>query len=165
MSHVVLLDTGPLGMYANPGRNPKNEECRRRVNELIGIGTEVRASGLAVYESRRELILLQLNDPKAKRLVRFDIVVRTLGLIPITHEAMEMAMELWAQVRHANWTAPLFTLGKMAARGIRTYGDGSLPSVKSGAVQLINLLQSVNPLTATQSLPRKHFSKLETATS
>jgi hypothetical protein len=35
-----------------------------------------------------------------------------------------------------NWTAPLFILGKMVAPGIRTCGDGSLPSVKSGAVQV-----------------------------
>jgi hypothetical protein len=48
MSRVILLDAGPLGMYANPKASPKNEECRRRVDAFLVAGHTVRAPGIAV---------------------------------------------------------------------------------------------------------------------
>lgn len=99
MTRVVLPDTGPLGMYTNPRANPKNEECRRRVEGLLVAGAQVRAPGIAVYETRRKLVHLQYTTPAAKRLTRFDAAVALLGVLPITGEVMHLASEIWGDAR------------------------------------------------------------------
>ena len=107
MSRVVFLDTGPLGMYANPKPNAKNEACRQRVNDLLIAGANVRAPGIVVYETRRKVVHLQLRQPEANRLVRFETVVLTLGLVPVTEETLRRASDIWAQARHVGHvTAP-----------------------------------------------------------
>src|SRR2546430_1948654 len=99
MNRVVLLDTGPLGMYTNPRANPKNEECRRRVEGLLVAGAQVRAPGIAIYETRRELVHLQCKNPRANRLARFDAAVAILGVLPVTAEVMHLASEIWGDAR------------------------------------------------------------------
>jgi hypothetical protein len=100
MSEVVLLDSGPLGMYAHPKAHKENRECRRRVNELLVAGAQVRAPSVAVYENRRKLVHIQGQHPAAKGLARFDEAVRLLGLVPMTEEVMRLASELWGDARH-----------------------------------------------------------------
>ncbi len=100
MSQVVLLDTGPLGMYANPKANAMNELCRRRVRDLLAGGAQVKAPAIAVYETRRELVHLQLRQPAARRLARFDMAVAVLGLLPMTDMVLHRASEIWGRARH-----------------------------------------------------------------
>lgn len=100
MTRIILLDSGPLGMFANPSGNPKNQECRRRVESLLIDGAQVRAPGIAVYENRRKLVHLQRCQQAAKRLARFDTAVALLGLLPITNEVMHRASEIWGDARH-----------------------------------------------------------------
>jgi predicted nucleic acid-binding protein len=107
MSRVVLLDSGPLGMYANPAKNPRNEACRKRVNALLVGGLQVKVPGIAVYENRRELLHLQLRHPAAKRLQRFEVVIATLGVLPVTDDVMQRAAVIWAEARYrGHVTAP-----------------------------------------------------------
>jgi hypothetical protein len=87
-------------MYTNPRASPKNEECRRRVEKLLVDGAQVRAPGIAVYETRRKLTHLQCEQPAAKRLARFDAAVAILGVLPITDEVMHRASEIWGDARH-----------------------------------------------------------------
>jgi hypothetical protein len=107
MSRVVLLDAGPLGMYAHPKGSAKTELCRQRVNALIIAGAQVRAPGIAVYETRRKLVHLKLRQPATKSLERFDQAERVLGLLPLTEAAMHRASEIWGNARHRGvGTAP-----------------------------------------------------------
>ena len=99
MTKVVLLDSGPLGMYANPKKSPRNELCRQRVNALLVAGDQVKVPGIAEYEVRRELQLLQLSSPAPNRMTRFDVVIGTLGVIPLTGDVMQRAAVLWAEAR------------------------------------------------------------------
>lgn len=99
MSSLVLLDTGPLGMFTNPSANAKNKECRRRVEELLAAGSKVFAPAIAVYETRRKLVHLQLTQPATKRLTRFDAGLALLDPLPITDEVMRRASEIWGESR------------------------------------------------------------------
>lgn len=104
MSNVVLLDSGPLGMYSNRGKKPKNQLCKQRVNALLTSGVAVRVPGIADYEVRRELLRLKLNNPASKGVDRLDATIRILGLIPITGRTMDKAAEIWARARHRGIT-------------------------------------------------------------
>jgi hypothetical protein len=108
MNNVVLLDAGPLGMYANPkSRKPKNKLCKQRVEALLAGGAYVKVPEIADYEVRRKLIHLTLRDPKCKAILRLDAVIKALGLVPFTADTLKRAAKLWAEARHRNHvTAP-----------------------------------------------------------
>ena len=107
MSRMILLDAGPLGMYSNPSANAMNQECRRRVAELLVAGDAVRAPGIAVYEVRRELVHLQFQEPATRMLARFDAAVSLLGLVAVNDEVMRRATEVWGDARfRGTTTAP-----------------------------------------------------------
>jgi hypothetical protein len=104
MSKVVLLDSGPLGMYSNQANKPKNRICKQRVEALLASGVAVKVPGIADYEVRRELLRQRLRDPSSQGVMRLDAAIRVLGLIPITGRTMDKAAEIWAQVRHKGFT-------------------------------------------------------------
>jgi toxin FitB len=95
MSSVVLLDAGPLGMYANPkSRKPKTQVCKQRVEALLASGIYVKAPEIADYEIRRKLLHLTLRDPKCKAIERLDAVVVALGLVRFAADTMKRAAGL-----------------------------------------------------------------------
>jgi hypothetical protein len=100
MNGMVLLDTGPLGMFTTRGANLKNQECVRRVTGLIAAGAEVRAVGIADYENRRKLEHLDRKHPPAIRVARLATAVRLLGLLPTTDDVLNKAAEIWGHARH-----------------------------------------------------------------
>jgi len=55
MSKVVLLDTGVLGMVANPTPGAKTKRCQAWAADLLGKGLFIKVPDIADYESRREL--------------------------------------------------------------------------------------------------------------
>src|ERR1700682_4757911 len=95
MSRLVLLDTGPLGMHSNPGKNAKNKTCAQRVRDLLSKGANVKVPEGADYEVRRKL----RHVGATAGITRLDSVVGTLGLLRITREAWLKAAELWAVAR------------------------------------------------------------------
>ncbi len=107
MSAVVLLDAGPLGMYASAGGRPKNGICKARINALLAAGKIVTVPGIADYEVRRELTLLTLQQPACKAIPRLDMVIHVLGRIPVADETTVLASRIWAHCRkHGIVTAP-----------------------------------------------------------
>src|SRR5436309_13890301 len=99
MSDVVLLDSGPVGMYASAGASPKTGICKQRVNALLAGGKIVTVPGIADYETRRELILLTLQQPGCKAIQRLDAVISLLGRIPVTDRTLQLASEIWGYTR------------------------------------------------------------------
>jgi len=100
MSKVVLLDSGPFGMYANPKVSDKNTACKDRVDDLLSKGTKVLVPEIVFYEVGRKFHHLHLQNPTSKNLVRLNAAVQFLGLLPITSLTWNKAIELWAQARH-----------------------------------------------------------------
>ncbi len=97
MSHLILLDSGPLGMVKNPKAKGIPLECQLWLKSLLRRGEKVVIPEIADYEVRRELLRAGL----LRSLRRLDNLKETLDYIPIQTDTMLLAAELWAQARQA----------------------------------------------------------------
>jgi predicted nucleic acid-binding protein len=95
VSHVVLLDTGPLGLVTNPKRSPQSVACAQWLQALVAHGIRVIVPEIADYEVRREL----LRAKKERGLTRLDALANRLEYLPLTTAAMRQAAVFWAQAR------------------------------------------------------------------
>jgi predicted nucleic acid-binding protein len=95
VSAAVVLDTGPLGLLANPNPSPHPTACRQWVAALRAAGRRVIVPEIADYELRREL--LRLN--RVRSIALLDLLAQQLEYLPLTTAAMRKAAELWALAR------------------------------------------------------------------
>ena len=95
MSHIVLLDEGPLGLVTNPRRSSQSLACTRWLQELIIGGVRVLVPEIADYEVRREL----LRANKILGLARLDALATRLEYLPLSTAAMRQAALFWAEAR------------------------------------------------------------------
>lgn len=95
MSRLVLLDSGPLGMAANPKAKGVPLSCQLWLKVLLQRGERVGIPEIADYEVRRELIRAGLS----KSIRRLDSLKQRLEYIPIQTDAMLLAANLWAVAR------------------------------------------------------------------
>lgn len=84
MSHVVLLDSGPLGLVTNPRLSTQSVACARWLQQLVVHGWRVIVSEIADYEVRREL----LRAGKSEGLKRLDALSKQLEYLPLSTDAM-----------------------------------------------------------------------------
>jgi predicted nucleic acid-binding protein len=94
---LVFLDSKPLGMLANPGRNPDAGRCQRWARDLLAAGVRVFVPEICDYEVRRKLIHIGATAA----LARLDRLKLGFDYAPITTDMMLRAAELWAVARHA----------------------------------------------------------------
>ncbi|MBD2302979.1 hypothetical protein H6G80_33825 [Nostoc sp. FACHB-87] len=92
MGRVILLDTNPLSQVTHPKIDPKIQQW---LKSLQKDETLIRVPEIADYELRREL----LRQGKQKSIERLNQLSK-ICLIPLTHETMIKAAELWAWVRN-----------------------------------------------------------------
>lgn len=97
MTPIVVLDSSPLGLIVQRRDYAGAEECRQWVRSVLTRGARVLVPEIVVYELRRELLRLQ----KTKALSALSAFNRQLPdrLLPISSIALELAAELWAEVR------------------------------------------------------------------
>jgi predicted nucleic acid-binding protein len=92
---LVFLDSGPLGILANPTATPSALACNQWANDLLASNARIIVPAIADYEVRRELI----RAGKVAALRRLDFIRASLEFDPITQAAFDRAAELWAFVR------------------------------------------------------------------
>jgi len=99
MSRVVILDTGPLGLLANPKKTPEPRAITRWALDIMAAGHRLIVPAIADYEVRRELErigqmqgLAQLDAFNAARSDRY---------LSLSDSALRLAAKLWAQARNA----------------------------------------------------------------
>jgi predicted nucleic acid-binding protein len=92
---IVGLDSGPLGMVANPRARSWGLRCQRWAHDLLAARVRVIIPEIADYEVRRELIRRRATTS----LLRLDQIKNHFEYIPITTDIMLRAAELWAQAR------------------------------------------------------------------
>ena len=95
MSWIVLLDTGPLGLLAQPRPTPESLLCRQWANEVQAAGSLIHIGEVADYEVRREL----LRARKTRSVARLNELKIEFGYVEITTETMLLAAEFWARLR------------------------------------------------------------------
>jgi len=99
MTHVIILDTGPLGLLTNPKKTPEPRAITQWALDLMAAGHRLIVPAIADYEVRRELErlghrkgLAQLDAFNAARADRY---------LALTDSALQLAAKLWAQARNA----------------------------------------------------------------
>jgi predicted nucleic acid-binding protein len=126
---LVFLDSKPLGMVANPGRNPDAIRCRQWTRDLIAAGVFVFVPEICDYEVRRKLIHVGATSS----LARLDRLKIGFDYAPITTDVMLKAAELWAQARKSGLpTAPPDALDGdviLAALALLAAGPGDVVTV------------------------------------
>lgn len=96
MSKVVILDTTPHGILANPKLTQTVRTCRRWVSALIAGGCTVVIPEIADYEVRRELI----RGGRTLSIQSLDALAVQFNYLPLNTVAMRIAAELWAYARN-----------------------------------------------------------------
>jgi predicted nucleic acid-binding protein len=92
---VVFLDSGPLGLLANPNNTPQPVTCRQWLADMEAAGHRLIVPEITDYEVRREL--LRLGSALAVSLLN-GLGFR-LEYLPIDTRCMRKAAELWALAR------------------------------------------------------------------
>lgn len=92
---MILLDTGPLGLLANPKETEPTLRCQAWLQRTVEAGTDVLVPEIADYELRRELI----RAGRSKGIDRLDELGFRIGYLLIDTEVWRRAAELWARAR------------------------------------------------------------------
>jgi predicted nucleic acid-binding protein len=93
---VILLDSGPLGLLANPSREGPARMAREWAEARLEAGDHLTVSEIADYEVRREL----LRADRAFGLERLDELCAGFDYEPLTTPIMRSAAALWADARN-----------------------------------------------------------------
>src|SRR3954454_21828856 len=91
----VFLDTGVVGMLANPRAIPRNVACYQWARDLWAAGVRIFIPEICDYEERRKLI----HIGSTSGLSRLDRLKIGYDYAPIPTAVMQLAAELWAQAR------------------------------------------------------------------
>lgn len=94
---AIILDTGPLGLLANPKVSAEGLACRQWARDQIAAGVEVFLPEIADYEVRRELLQARL----LASIARLDTLRDELDYLALTTAVMHRAAQLWAEARQA----------------------------------------------------------------
>ena len=94
MTDKVVLDSGPLGMLANP-KADANREINTMLSAALVQGVEVYLPEIADHEVRRSLLKIDTVGS----VERLDALKETLRYLPINTLAMLKAENLWAGQR------------------------------------------------------------------
>ena len=94
---LIFLDTGTLGMVANPRGSPRAVQCPQWARNLLASGARVFVPEICDYEERRKLI----HAGSTAGLARLDRLKIGFDYAPITTDVMLKAAELWAAARRA----------------------------------------------------------------
>jgi len=94
---AIILDTGPLGLLANPKVSVDGLACLQWVRTQVTAGIEVFLPEISDYEVRRELLQARLVASVA----RLDTLQSDLDYLALTTPVLRHAAQLWAQVRQA----------------------------------------------------------------
>jgi hypothetical protein len=95
VAKVVVLDSTPLGLLADPRPRPNPIACRKWARDLLAAGHRVVIAEIADYEVRREL----LRAGQTNSVTALDSLRTWLEYGTITTPVMKRAAELWAFAR------------------------------------------------------------------
>ena len=96
---IVFIDTGILGLLANPNKKGEAADCEQWLLGLLSKGVSVLTSDICDYEVRRNLILESLRKPNVNSVDSLDELKDLITCLPISNEVMIKAASLWAEAR------------------------------------------------------------------
>lgn len=96
---IIFIDTGILGLLANPNKKGEAANCEQWLLGLLSKGVSVLTSDICDYEVRRNLILESLRKPNINSIDSLDELKNLIAFLPISNEVMMKAANLWAEAR------------------------------------------------------------------
>lgn len=96
---IVFIDTGILGLLANPNKQGEAADCEQWLLGLLSKGVSVLTSDICDYEVRRSLILESLRKSNINSIASLDELKDLMAFLPISNKAMIKAASLWAEAR------------------------------------------------------------------
>ena len=96
---IVFIDTGILGLLANPNKEGEVADCEQWLLSLLSKGLLVLTSDICDSEVRRNLILESLRKPNINSVASLDELKDLMAFLPISNEVMIKAASLWAEAR------------------------------------------------------------------
>lgn len=96
---IVFVDTGVLGLLANPNKKGEAADCEQWLFGLLSKGVSVLTSDICDYEVRRNLILESFRKPNINSVTSLNELKDLITFLPINNEVMIKAASLWAEAR------------------------------------------------------------------
>lgn len=96
---IVFLDSGVLGILANPNKEGEASDCEEWLYGLLSKGVYVLTSDLCDYEVRRGLVLEAKKKPNINGIESLDELQKIITFLPITSAQLRKAATLWAEAR------------------------------------------------------------------
>ncbi|GAA6619253.1 type II toxin-antitoxin system VapC family toxin [Scytonema sp. NUACC26] len=96
---IVFIDSGILGILANPNKEGEVSECEEWLYGLLSKGIYVLTSELCDYEIRRSLVLEAKKNPQINGIKNLDELRGIITFLPITSTLLKEASVLWAEAR------------------------------------------------------------------
>ena len=96
---IVFIDSGILGLLANPNKKGEAADCEQWLLSLLSKGVSVLTSDICDYEVRRNLILESLRKPNVNSVDSLDELKDLITCLPLSKEIMKKAASLWAEAR------------------------------------------------------------------
>ncbi len=96
---IVFIDSGVLGILANPNRVGEVRDCREWLYRLLAKGIYVCSSQICDFEVRRSMILESQIKPSLNHIPNLDQLQEIISFLPITSELLKIASVLWATAR------------------------------------------------------------------
>ncbi len=96
---IVFIDSGVLGILANPNKTGEASDCEQWLYSLLSKGVYICSSDLCDYEVRRSLVLASEKKPELKSINNLDELREIISFIPVTSTLLEKAAYIWASAR------------------------------------------------------------------
>lgn len=96
---IVFIDSGVLGILANPNKTGEASDCEEWLYTLLSQGVYVCSSDLCDYEVRRSLVLVSEKKPELKSIDNLDEIREIISFLPVTSALLKKAASVWASAR------------------------------------------------------------------
>lgn len=96
---IVFIDSGVLGILANPSKLNEVSECQEWLYRLLSQGVYVCSSEICDFEVRRSLILESQKKPRLNSIQNLDQLREIISFLPVTSELLKKAAVLWSYAR------------------------------------------------------------------
>ncbi|MBV6623517.1 MAG: type II toxin-antitoxin system VapC family toxin [Rivularia sp. (in: Bacteria)] len=96
---IVIIDSGVLGILANPNKSKEVSNAQEWLYSLLLKGIYVCSSEICDFEVRRSLILESHKKPNLNSIQNLDKLREIIDFLPITSELLRTASNFWASAR------------------------------------------------------------------
>jgi hypothetical protein len=96
---IVFIDSGVLGILANPNKVGEVSDCEQWLYRLLSQGVYICSSDLCDYEVRRNLILETNKKPHLNSIKNLDELRELITFLPVSPLLLTKSASLWASAR------------------------------------------------------------------